>query len=103
MQLRRSAAFRFLSSLLIPYMVVVGLPAAARAQMLAPAVPDPGAAVGTPAPAVPMQVAAPQDTEVVQAERAVINPATVPTLPLEEPLDPDKYICGRGDVFELNF
>ena len=50
-----------------------------------------------------MQVALPQDTEVVQAERPVINPGGVPTLPLEEPLDPDKYICGRGDIFELNF
>src|SRR5439155_24235227 len=26
-----------------------------------------------------------------------------PTFPLEEPLDPAKYICGRGDTFELNF
>jgi len=50
-----------------------------------------------------MQVGLPQDTEVVQAERPVLNPGAVPTLPLEEPLDPDKYICGRGDVFELNF
>src|SRR5207248_6825329 len=72
----------------------------ARAQIMAPSAPG-----ETPAPAaaVPMQVAVPQDTEVVQAERPVLNPGVVPTLPLEEPLDPDKYICGRGDVFELNF
>jgi polysaccharide export outer membrane protein len=50
-----------------------------------------------------MPLRAPGDPEVMQAERGVINPQTTPTFPLEEPLDPDKYICGRGDVFELNF
>jgi polysaccharide export outer membrane protein len=43
------------------------------------------------------------DTEVVRAERGVINPQGTPTYPLEQPLNPDTYICGRGDVFELNF
>lgn len=28
---------------------------------------------------------------------------TESTLPLEEPVDPDKYVCGSGDVFQLNF
>ena len=46
---------------------------------------------------------APTDTEVVRADRAVISQNAVLSVPLEEPLDPDKYICGRGDVFELNF
>jgi protein involved in polysaccharide export with SLBB domain len=27
----------------------------------------------------------------------------VPAVPLEGPLDPDRYLCGPGDVFELNF
>src|SRR5205085_10136660 len=81
---------------------LVGLPAAAKAQVLGPGLPvEPmeRSSAGT----VPMSVAAPSDTEVVQAERPVVNPTGVPTLPLEEPLDPDKYICGRGDIFELNF
>jgi polysaccharide biosynthesis/export protein len=25
------------------------------------------------------------------------------TLPLEEPVDPEKYVCGSGDLFQLNF
>src|SRR5205085_9241597 len=81
---------------------LVGLPAAAKAQVLGPGLPvEPmeRSSAGT----VPMSVAAPSDTEVVQAERPVVNPTGVPTLPLEEPVDPDKYICGRGDIFELNF
>jgi protein involved in polysaccharide export with SLBB domain len=100
MKPRYSTSFRLFAALLIPYVALVSLPGIARAQILAPSLPG-----ETPAPAaaVSMQVAAPQDTEVVQAERPVINPGGVPTLPLEEPVDPDKYICGRGDVFELNF
>lgn len=52
---------------------------------------------------ISMSVVAPTETEVVQAERSVINPAAAPAIPLEQPLDPDAYVCGRGDVFELNF
>ncbi len=34
----------------------------------------------------------------------MISPQVMtPTFPLEEPLDPKKYVCGRGDMFELNF
>jgi protein involved in polysaccharide export with SLBB domain len=102
MLLRSSTSFRILAALLIPYLAIISLPCSARAQVLAPGLPNEPPASST-APAVPMQVNLPQDTEVVQAERPVINPGGVPTLPLEEPLDPDKYICGRGDVFELNF
>src|SRR6266481_3935469 len=99
---RYSSSFRLLAALLIPYAAIISLPGSARAQILAPSLPgEPG--TSAPAAAVPMQVAAPQDTEVMQAERPVINPGGVSTLPLEEPIDPDKYICGRGDVFELNF
>jgi protein involved in polysaccharide export with SLBB domain len=43
------------------------------------------------------------DPEVVRAERPFLNPNVVPVIPLEEPLDPDAYVCSRGDVFELNF
>src|SRR5712671_217898 len=100
--LPRSFAFRVLASVLIPYVALISLPGSARAQIIAPSMPGaPG--TSAPAAAVPMEVAVPQDTEVLQAERPVINPGGVPTLPLEEPLDPDKYICGRGDLFELNF
>src|SRR5712664_3718408 len=95
--LPRSFAFRILASVLVPYVALISLPGSARAQIIAPSMPgEPG--TSAPAAAVPMQ-----DAEVLQAERPVINPGGVPTLPLEEPLDPDKYICGRGDLFELNF
>jgi len=83
-------------------MILVGVPTAARAQIVAPALPSETPST-SPGPVVPMQPGLPQDTEVVQAERPVINPSVVSTLPLEEPLDPDKYVCGRGDVLELNF
>lgn len=101
MTLRNAPWFRSTAAFLAVSMIMLGAPAAVRAQVLVPGI-DP---VDRPSSAatVPMSVAVPSDTEVVQAERPVINPSAVSTLPLEEPLDPDKYICGRGDVFELNF
>lgn len=66
----------------------------------------PGTDISAPAAAsvgISMPITVPMDTEVVQAERSVINPPAAPVLPLEQPLDPDAYICGRGDVLELNF
>src|SRR3954469_10592081 len=101
MNLRNSIHFRLMAATLAAATIVIGLPPAVRAQSLGPGLPGvdqidrPGAAA-----TLPMSVAVPSDTEVLQAERPVINPYAVPTLPLEEPLDPDKYICGRGDVFE---
>src|SRR5258708_15372671 len=99
MKLRDSQYFPLIAAVLAPTMMLVGLPSAGRAQVL-PSL-DP-IERGTSA-VRQMSVAVPSDTEVVQAERPVINPSAVSTLPLEEPIDPDKYICGRGDIFELNF
>jgi polysaccharide biosynthesis/export protein len=101
MTLRNTLWFRSTAALLAASMIMLGAPSAVRAQVLVPGMEpiDRPSSAGT----VPMSVAVPSDTEVVQAERPAINPSLVPTLPLEEPLDPDKYICGRGDVFELNF
>lgn len=48
-------------------------------------------------------VRGPADTEVVRGERGVINAPANPVIPVEEPLDPEQYICGRGDTFDLNF
>src|SRR5438128_1516514 len=101
MILRNSLCFRIIATVLAPSMIVLGLPGGARAQVLAPGLPN--VDVERSSPGVPMSVTVPSETEVLQAERPVINPTAVPTLPLEEPLDPDKYICGRGDIFELNF
>ena len=64
--------------------------------------PDSEAARGA-GPTSPMTVKLPDAAEVVGSERGVINPQVTPTFPLEEPLDPNKYVCGRGDTFELNF
>jgi protein involved in polysaccharide export with SLBB domain len=36
------------------------------------------------------------------ASRTMQQSADAP-LPLEEPIDPDKYVCGAGDLFQLNF
>src|SRR5687767_3870279 len=41
-------------------------------------------------------------TEVLGAEASAASSAAAP-VSLEEPIDPAKYICGPGDVFELNF
>jgi polysaccharide biosynthesis/export protein len=54
------------------------------------------------APATAPGPTAPGEPEVVRGERA-LGSGGAPTVPLEGPLDPDTYTCGRGDVFELNF
>ena len=41
-------------------------------------------------------------TEVMGAEREGSSSSPAPT-PLEGPIDPNTYVCGPGDVFELNF
>jgi polysaccharide biosynthesis/export protein len=41
-------------------------------------------------------------TEVLAAEGLGISAAST-AISLEEPIDPEKYVCGPGDVFELNF
>jgi protein involved in polysaccharide export with SLBB domain len=44
------------------------------------------------------------ETEIYQPERSSTAAQGVPlSPPLDEPLDPDKYVCDRGDTFELNF
>jgi len=58
-------------------------------------------AEGVPSASIPIR--SPAETEVVQPERGVISQQRALTIPLEEPLDPNTYICGRGDQFELNF
>jgi polysaccharide export outer membrane protein len=37
-----------------------------------------------------------------RAERPVLAPA-LPQTPVDEPIDPEKYVCAGGDVLELNF
>lgn len=50
-----------------------------------------------------MRISPPSDTEVMQGERTLSSPLQQPTYPMDEPLDPERYICSSGDVFELNF
>src|SRR5205823_14267897 len=77
-------------------------PSKALAQIVAPGIP--GEVRRPSGPAAPMQVGLPQETELFEADQpAVPTTGAVTPVPLEEPLNPDKYICGRGDVFELNF
>ena len=88
--------FKPLALALLPLLAIVTLPAPALAQVMPRAPPVSNSPL-------PMPVQAPSDPEVLSAERPALNPGGVPTFPLEEPLDADQYICGRGDVFELNF
>ena len=44
----------------------------------------------------------PGTTEVMGAENAASSTAPAPVA-LEQPINPDQYICGSGDTFELNF
>ncbi len=71
---------------------------------LAQAFPQPGGlpapSSGAPALASPM---APAEPEVVRAERPVLTAPLPGVPPIDELLDPDKYVCGPGDVLELNF
>jgi len=46
---------------------------------------------------------APSDPEVVRPERGVVSAGIAAPPATDEPLDPDKYVCGNGDVLELNF
>jgi protein involved in polysaccharide export with SLBB domain len=77
-----------------------GPPASAQPQTTAndqlPSLPT-GGASGTRIP-----INLPGDTEVMEAETEghSTNPAGIS---LEQPIDPDLYICGPGDQFELNF
>jgi polysaccharide biosynthesis/export protein len=54
----------------------------------------------TPEPKIPVTI--PDQTEVLSAE-ATGSSAPPASVALEQPIQPDKYICGPGDVFELNF
>lgn len=47
-------------------------------------------------------VTGPGNTEVMGAEGAASSTPPAP-VPIESPIDPDAYICGAGDVLELNF
>lgn len=75
----------------------------ALAQALQQPVDFSGLSAGSGASTAPTPTA-PGDTEIVRSDRGSINSTVaVPGIPLEEPLDPNTYICGRGDTFELNF
>jgi polysaccharide export outer membrane protein len=50
-----------------------------------------------------MQIPQPAEAEPATPERPGTTASRPTAVPLEEPIDPDKYVCGSGDVFELNF
>lgn len=49
-----------------------------------------------------MDIQVPGDPELTQNQRGTIEPSAA-SYPVEQPINPEAYICGRGDVFELNF
>lgn len=71
---------------------------------IASAQPVPGAVpTETPPPAdTKIPVVAPGTTEVMGAEVAAATSGPAP-VSVEQPIDPATYVCGPGDVFELNF
>jgi len=42
-------------------------------------------------------------TEPPAVEPIYAQPLVLPPISLEQPIDPDRYVCGAGDVLELNF
>jgi len=46
---------------------------------------------------------APSDTEVMRGERGLLSVGAPAAPVIDETVDPDKYVCGPGDVLELNF
>lgn len=81
---------------------MIALPPMARAQRQ----PEKGVEAEVPKPlsgTTSMSVQAPGDTEVMQGQRGSLEPLASPSYPVEQPINPDTYVCGRGDVFELNF
>jgi len=49
-----------------------------------------------------MPITGPGNPEVMGAEAAGVS-TPPPPISIEQPIDPEAYICGPGDVFELNF
>jgi protein involved in polysaccharide export with SLBB domain len=97
------SARRLLSFALIVGVATLNLPRVARAEPeILPGIPGndlPRTATGTTG--IPIQ--APTSTEVLQEpERRVLPPMEEKAPALEGPIDPDQYICGRGDVFDIN-
>jgi protein involved in polysaccharide export with SLBB domain len=84
-----------LVALLLSSLAFAALPAAAWAQaMLEEKKEAPTTAIDIPI--------APVEDEVMGVGRSATTPGET-NLPLEEPLDPNLYICGSGDSFELRF
>lgn len=68
---------------------------------------QPGSVFSPPAPtgglATPSQGLLPSESGVARTERLTGTPAVPPAPAIDEPLDPDRYVVGPGDVLELHF
>lgn len=84
-----------------PVVALIAIVNIASAQGLSnPLLDSRGAAAGGGDTKIP--VSGPGSTEVMSAESA--GSTTTPTpISIEHPINPDTYVCGSGDVFELNF
>jgi protein involved in polysaccharide export with SLBB domain len=81
---------------------LVAIASIASAQPLPdPSQPDPRS-VGGSSNDAKIPVTGPGNPEVMGAENAATS-TSPPPVSIEQPIDPDAYICGAGDVFELNF
>src|SRR4051794_2846807 len=120
--IRRSPGVPLLALCVIAPMAVVSLPRSARAQKSIESLmggTETSKPPTPPAPSTTMPIQAPGEPDTTQgqgqwpgqgqgqwpgqAQRGTVEPMMGPSYAAELPIDPDTYICSRGDVFELNF
>lgn len=86
---------RLLCSCLVGFVVLTSATASAQVPDVRS---DTAPNTSTAATSIPL----PEATEVLGAENAAVS-APPASVALEQPIDPDAYICGPGDTFDLNF
>src|ERR1041385_6952037 len=74
----------------------------ARIALSQPATDQPGSDTRPSSATTTIPITLSGETEVMDAERTAGSP-TAAAIALEQPLDPDTYVCGAGDSFELVF
>lgn len=102
--MRRSPLRRTLAVLLSAQPVFWSASVAQAQAFQGPGGPFGPSPAGVPPLPVPAAPAEPEEARGERArERAILAPAAPSAPPIDEPLDPDRYVCGPGDVLDLNF
>lgn len=79
--------------------LLAALPWPVRAQAVAQSPPGEERGAGS----IPVQTGGFRGTGASPTPESASALGVVPPVPIEEALDPTSYVCGRGDIFELNF